>query len=193
MLFLFVVWFWQQYLFLYTKNKPESGGSAYLQAKILNAKDMLIEEFGGTKEEIKWREAHGYMDDDNTVYVKGSAAKQAEAGSEDAPGIELESAAEEKQPKTEEKEVSEEEKKKEEGNEEQKEKEEEESDSDLEDEKAKAAAKKEEAGEGKGEDGESKEKNSSESDKHKENIEGEFQKYTEEGPAEEEDEKEGHD
>lgn len=87
----------QQYLFLYTKNKPESGGSAYLQAKILNAKDMLIEEFGGTKEEIKWREAHGYMDDDNTVFEKGSAAKSAEAGSEEAPGIELESAAEEKQ------------------------------------------------------------------------------------------------
>lgn len=153
---------------------------------------MLIEEFGGTKEEIKWREAHGYMDDDNTVFEKGSARKNAEASSEDAPGIELESAAEEKPTQTEEKVLSEEEKKKQDEQEEEKEKEEEESDSDLEDEIAKAAAKKEEAGEAKGEDAESKEKDKSDSDKHKENIEGEFQKYTEEGPAEEE-EKEGHD
>lgn len=102
----------EQYLFLYTKNKPESGGSAYLQAKILNAKDMLIEEFGGTKEEIKWREAHGYMDDDNTVYEKGSARKAAEATPEDAPGIELESAGEGKSSKEDEKELTEEEMKK---------------------------------------------------------------------------------
>lgn len=70
---------------------------------------MLIEEFGGTKEEIKWREAHGYMDDDNTVFEKGSAGKNTEAASEDAPGIELESAGEEKSSQTEEKVLSEEE------------------------------------------------------------------------------------
>ena len=55
-----------------------------------------MEEFGGSKEEIKWREAHGYMDDDNTVFEKGSAGKNAEANSEEGPGIELETAAEEK-------------------------------------------------------------------------------------------------
>lgn len=33
----------QQYLFLYTKNRPEAGGSAYIQAKVMNAKDMLVE------------------------------------------------------------------------------------------------------------------------------------------------------
>ena len=100
----------KQYLFMYTKNKPENGGSAYLQAKILNSKDMLIEEFGGTKEEMKWREANGYMDDDNTVFEKG---KRAEADPDAAPEIELESAPEEKplETKTEEKKLSEEEKK----------------------------------------------------------------------------------
>jgi hypothetical protein len=45
---------------LYTKNKPENGGSAYIQAKVMNAKDMLVEEFGGNDAEMAWRLTNGY-------------------------------------------------------------------------------------------------------------------------------------
>lgn len=44
----------------------------------MNAKDMLIEEFGGTNEELNWRNANGFLDDDNTVFEKKAKTKQEE-------------------------------------------------------------------------------------------------------------------
>ncbi|KAL4476841.1 hypothetical protein ABPG72_010678 [Tetrahymena utriculariae] len=66
----------EQYLFLYSKNKPENGGSAYLQAKILNAKDMLVEQLGGNSAEMQWREINGFLDDENLVFDKKPEAQR---------------------------------------------------------------------------------------------------------------------
>ncbi|KAL4430064.1 hypothetical protein ABPG74_013511 [Tetrahymena malaccensis] len=161
----------EQYLFLYSKNKPENGGSAYLQAKILNAKDMLVEQLGGNSAEMQWREINGFLDDENVVFDK---KPEAQKDVKDAQNEILEStlASEDN------KDANEDEQKLEE-----KLKEEQESDEESSDEEAEASQKNEM--EGKKENSNSKDTDTS--------LDGEFGKYSEENPDEHENhEKEEH-
>ncbi|EAS05961.3 Pam16 protein (macronuclear) [Tetrahymena thermophila SB210] len=172
----------EQYLFLYSKNKPENGGSAYIQAKILNAKDMLVEQLGGNSAEMQWREINGFLDDENLVFDKKPEAKK---DVKDAQDEILESTLEsedanvnqEEELKKQEEELR---KQEEELNEKQ------DSDEESSDEETETSEKKE------GEEDQNK-KDNQEIQENDPSLEGEFGKYSEENPDEHENhEKEEH-
>ncbi|EGR33070.1 hypothetical protein IMG5_062480 [Ichthyophthirius multifiliis] len=55
------------YILQYVKNNPETGGSQYIQAKITNAKDYLIQVCGGYEEELRWRQAKNLETGDDSI------------------------------------------------------------------------------------------------------------------------------